>query len=214
MRKPLVIAVDGPAASGKGTLSRRISTVYGIRYLDTGKLYRGVGWSMISQGLDPSDPAMAEEAARSLDPETVDRSELRSHEAGRAASVVAAHPGVRDALLAFQRAFAAGTSGAVLDGRDIGTVICPDAPVKLFITASAEERAKRRYKELKDQDPSLSLDAVIDQIKRRDERDQSRDAAPLKPAADAHVLDTTSLDADAAFAAACRVIDKTVDAMG
>lgn len=210
MHRPLVIAVDGPAASGKGTLSRRISKVYGIRYLDTGKLYRGVGWSVISQGHDPSDASAAEQAARALDPETVDRSELRSHEAGRAASMVATHPGVRQALLEFQRGFAAAMPGAVMDGRDIGTVICPDAQVKLFITASAEERAKRRFSELKDQEPGLSLDAVIDQIKRRDERDQSRDAAPLKPAPDAHLLDTTSLDIDTAFAAACRVIDKAL----
>ncbi|MEO1659075.1 MAG: (d)CMP kinase [Pseudomonadota bacterium] len=211
MSKALVVAVDGPAASGKGTLSRRIARVYGIRYLDTGKLYRGVGWMMISQGFDPTDAVKAEEAARALDPETVDRSELRTHEAGRAASVVAAHPGVRAALLDFQRSFAAEPPGAVLDGRDIGTVICPDAPVKLFVTATVEERAKRRYKELQEQDPSLSLEAVVEQIKRRDERDQSRDAAPMKPAADAHLLDTTSLDIDAAFAAACRVIDKALE---
>ncbi|MEM0928535.1 MAG: (d)CMP kinase [Pseudomonadota bacterium] len=211
MSEPLVIAVDGPAASGKGTLSRRIARVYGIRYLDTGKLYRGVGWMMISQGIDPTDADKAEQAAHALDPQTVDRSELLTHEAGRAASLVAAHPGVRDALLSFQRSFAAQAPGAVLDGRDIGTVICPDAPVKLFVTASTEERARRRHKELQDQDPSLSLEAVIDQIKRRDERDQSRDAAPMKPAVDAHLLDTTSLDIDAAFAAACRVIDKALE---
>ncbi len=211
MSNSLVIAVDGPAASGKGTLSRRIAKVYGLRYLDTGKLYRGVGWTMISQGLDPNDPEKAEETALTLDPETVDRAELRTQEAGRAASVVAAHPQVRQALWTFQRTFASQEPGAVLDGRDIGTVICPTAPVKLFVTASVEERARRRHKELQDQDPSLSLETVIDQIKRRDERDQSRSVAPMKPAADAHLLDTTSLDIDAAFAAACRVIDKALE---
>ncbi|MEM9810998.1 MAG: (d)CMP kinase [Pseudomonadota bacterium] len=211
MPQPIIIAVDGPAASGKGTLSRRVAKLYGLRYLDSGKLYRGVGWAMLSQGLDPADEAKAEDTARTLDPEAVESPQLRSHEAGRAASIVAAFPGVRAQLLHFQRSFADEGRGAVLDGRDIGTVIFPDAPVKLFVTASPEERARRRFAELQDQDPSLTLDTVIGQIKRRDERDQNRQVSPMKPASDAHLLDTTSLDIDAAFAAACRVIDKALE---
>jgi cytidylate kinase len=210
MSDALVIAVDGPAASGKGTLSRRIARLYGLRYLDTGRLYRGVAWMVLQSDRDPRSETEAAEAAARIDPAALDAPELRTAEVGRAASLVAVHQPVRDALFDFQRNFGAELPGAVIDGRDIGTVIFPDAPVKIFVTASTEERARRRFEELRQQDSSLTMSAMIDQIKRRDERDRGRDAAPMRPAADAHLLDTTSLDIDATFAAACRVIDRAL----
>lgn len=211
MPEPLIIAVDGPAASGKGTLSRRLASLYGLRYLDTGRLYRGVAWQVLQRGLDPRNEAEAAEAARSFDAATLDTPELRTPEVGRAASLVAVHEPVRAALLDFQRDFGRQLPGAILDGRDIGTVIFPDAAVKLYVTASMEERARRRFEEARAQDPTLTLEDMTEQIRRRDERDQGRAAAPMKPAADAHLLDTTSLDIDAAFAAACRVIDRALE---
>ncbi|MEM1409994.1 MAG: (d)CMP kinase [Pseudomonadota bacterium] len=207
MGTPLVIAVDGPAASGKGTLSHRLASLYRLKHLDTGKLYRGVAWQMLESGADPKDEAAAVLAAERFDPEAAHRAELRTGPVGRAASHVAVHPGVRRALYDFQRRFGETMPGAVLDGRDIGTVIFPDAAVKLFITANVEERAKRRFAELSAQDPSLSLAAVIDELKRRDERDQSRDEAPLTPAADAELIDTSKLSPEMVVARAARFID-------
>ncbi|MBL8669611.1 MAG: (d)CMP kinase [Alphaproteobacteria bacterium] len=204
--QPAVIAIDGPAASGKGTLAKRLAAHFRYAHLDTGKLYRGVGVAVLRSGGDPSDAAAAERAARSLDAAGLDDARLRTAEAGAAASKVAAHPGVRAALLALQRDFArrppGGAAGAVLDGRDIGTVICPDAPTKLFVTASVEARAERRLKELQASGAAAIYAAVLQDLIERDHRDSTRSAAPLKPAEDAIVLDTTHLDADATFAAA------------
>ena len=211
---PLVVAVDGPAAAGKGTLSRRLGGYYSLAYLDTGALYRGVGWLMLREGLDPRNADDAAETARRFRIEVLENADIRTGDVARAASVVAVQPEVRAALLDYQRDFAAapprGARGAVLDGRDIGTVVCPDAEVKLFVTASPECRAERRWLELKLADPHLPLDAVLEDIKRRDQRDAGRAAAPLRPARDAHLLDTTSLSIDAAFAAARRVIDRAL----
>ena len=213
---PLVVAVDGPAAAGKGTLSRRLGGYYRLAYLDTGSLYRGVGWLMIRENTDPRDAAAAAEAARRFRIEMLEDADIRTGDVARAASVVAVQPDVRAALLDYQRRFALSppgdARGAVLDGRDIGTVVCPDAQVKLFVTASPECRAERRWLELKVADPHLSLTSVLDDIKRRDARDASRAAAPLRPAEGAHLLDTTALSIDAAYAAARRVIDRALEA--
>jgi len=202
---PLIIAVDGPAAAGKGTLARRLAAHFGLPYLDTGLLYRAVGRRVLDAAADPRDPAAAEAAARALQPEDLARTDLRGPPADDAASNVAAHPGVRTALVDFQRNFGR-QAGAVLDGRDIGTVIFPDAPVKLYVTASPEARANRRWLEVRQRDPGITLDAVTADMQARDARDAGRDAAPMKPADDALLLDTTTLDADAAFAAALTLI--------
>jgi cytidylate kinase len=204
----MIIAIDGPAAAGKGTLARRLARHFHLNYLDTGALYRAVGWSVVSAGGDPADPAVAEEAARRLDPACLSDAALRDEAAGQAASKVAALPGVRAALLAFQRAYAAKPPGAVLDGRDIGTVVCPQAEVKLFITASVECRAARRLKELLDRGEPAIGERVLEEMRERDARDRARSVAPLVPAPDAEVLDTTALDADAAFAQALAIIAK------
>lgn len=203
----MIIAVDGPAASGKGTLARRLAGFYRLPHLDTGLLYRGVGLSVRRRGEDPADPLAAEAAARSLDLAAFDESELRSGVAGELASIVAAIPAVRDALLDYQRAFAASPRGAVLDGRDIGTVVCPDAPVKLFVTASAEVRAGRRHRELQAQGRMVTFEDVLDDIRRRDERDANRAVAPMRPAPGARLLDTTDLDIEAAFQAALALVE-------
>jgi cytidylate kinase len=198
----MIIALDGPAASGKGTLARRIARELGYAHLDTGKLYRAVGMAVLRQGGDPSDAAAAEAAARALDPDTLDDPELASDEAAQAASRVSAIPAVRTALLEMQRAFAARSPGAVLDGRDIGTVVCPDADIKLYVIASDEIRAQRRHKELLDRGKASIYARVLQDLKERDARDSARSVAPMKPAEDAMVLDTTALDAEAAYAAA------------
>lgn len=209
-----VIAIDGPAASGKGTLARRVSQTLGYALLDTGALYRAVGLAMLRAGTDLRDAERATATARALDAAqirdlTADPA-LRQDATAQAASIVSAYPGVRQALLDFQRGFAAtppdGAAGSVLDGRDIGTVICPDAPVKLFVTASVEVRATRRFKELGGAEKGVDFDAVLADMRARDERDTTRAFAPLVPAEDAVVLDTSDLDADAAFEAAMRVI--------
>ena len=212
---PLVIAVDGPAAAGKGTLSRRLGSYYQLAYLDTGTLYRGVGWLMLREGLDPRNEEDAAATARRFSIEELEHADIRTGDVARAASVVAVQPEVRAALLDYQRNFAANppgqARGAVLDGRDIGTVVCPDATVKLFVTAKAETRARRRWYELKVGDPSLSEQSVLDDIKRRDARDQGRAEAPLKPAEGAVLLDTSSLSIDRVFAEARRVIDRAIE---
>ena len=204
----MIIALDGPAAAGKGTLARRLAAHYGLNYLDTGSLYRAVGMAVLRSGGNPEDPAQAEAAARSLLPEQLASLDLRGEAAGQAASKVAAIPGVRAALLEFQRSFAATAPGAVLDGRDIGTVVCPSADAKIFVTASLEKRAERRFKELLDKDVSVIWEAVLQDMRERDARDSGRSVAPLVPAADAVVLDTSELDADAAFAAAVSIISQ------
>jgi cytidylate kinase len=203
----MVIAIDGPAASGKGTLARRLAAHYGLPHLDTGLLYRAVARAILDAGQALDAEEAAAEAARGLDLARFDEASLRGRAMGEAASVVSAFASVRDALLAYQRRFAATPGGAVLDGRDIGTVICPDATVKLYVTASAEERARRRYAELLARAESAEFEAILTDIRRRDERDQSRSVAPLRPADDAVLLDTTDLDADGAFRAALRLIE-------
>ena len=200
-----IVAIDGPAAAGKGTLARRLAAELGLAYLDTGLLYRAVGRLLLDAGADPRDPAAAEAAAQRLDPADLGRRDLRGPAADAASSAVAAIPGVRAALLAFQRGFGA-KGGAVLDGRDIGTVIFPDAPVKLFVTASPAERARRRWLELRAKGSDADLATVEREMRERDERDSARAAAPLRPAADAVVLDTSEMDAEAAFQAALAVV--------
>lgn len=204
-----VIAIDGPAASGKGTIARRVAATLEFAHLDTGMLYRAVGLGVLKRNEDPADPAAAERSANALDLSLLQDPALRSDMAGSAASKVAAVPAVREALLAFQRNFAnspPGAQGAVLDGRDIGTVICPDATVKLFITATPEARARRRFLELFQQGSSKTEVEVLADIHARDHRDMSRSVAPLAQAPDAHLLDTTHLDIEAAVARALEIV--------
>ena len=198
----MIIAIDGPAASGKGTLAKRLAQHYGLPHLDTGLLYRGVGRAVLDAGHDLSDEAAAREAASRLILEALEEDRLRGPEMGEAASVVAAYPAVRALLLDAQRRFAAQPGGAVLDGRDIGTVIAPGAECKIFVTASPEERARRRHAELNRRGDAVTYEAVLADIRRRDERDSGRGTAPLVAAPDARLLDTTSLDIEAAFQAA------------
>jgi cytidylate kinase len=209
--KSFVVALDGPAASGKGTLAQLIAKAYGFAYLDTGSLYRGVAWIMLDRGLDPSDEKAAAAIARAFTLKAIERADIRTREVGAAASKVAAMPEVREALLDFQRRFAlhppGGARGAVLDGRDIGTVVCPDAALKFFVVASPEVRAHRRWLELKDQKPGLTEAAVFADLAERDARDAGRSDAPMVMAEDAELLDTTHFTIEAAFAAARRVID-------
>lgn len=198
----MIIAIDGPAASGKGTMARRIAKEMGVPYLDTGSLYRAVGVFTLRRGGDPANEADAVAAANELNINDFSPEDLRAEAAGNAASKVAAIPGVRAALLAYQRTFAAKPAGAVLDGRDIGTVVCPDADAKIFVTASLEVRVQRRIKELREKGESVNEQRVWDDMVARDERDSNRGVAPLKPADDAFVLDTSSMNADEAFAQA------------
>lgn len=210
----MIIAIDGPAASGKGTLGRRIAAHYGLAYLDTGLLYRAVARDVLAAGFRLEDSHAAAFAARSIDPGSLDDPGLRGQATGAGASIVASQPDVRAELLAYQRGFAARRPGAVLDGRDIGTIVCPDADVKLFITATPEARARRRYLELAGTDPALREPDVLADIKARDARDQNRTVAPLHPAHDAHLLDTTELGIDAAFHAAVALIDMAIGRSG
>jgi len=202
-----VIAIDGPAASGKGTVAAGLAADYHLPHLDTGLLYRAVGWTVLQAGQDLDDEFAAMAAARALEPAQLDNPSLRGRDAGEAASRVAVHLGVRGALLAFQRDFAAREPGAVIDGRDIGTVIAPEAPAKLFVTASAQARADRRWRQLTGQGESVSLAEILADIARRDERDSGRAAAPLVAAADAVLLDTTDMTIDMAADAARRIVE-------
>jgi cytidylate kinase len=201
-----VVAIDGPAAAGKGTLAKALADLLGLPYLDTGLLYRTIGKLMEVRGFDLDDAELAGEFARNLDPEDLKRDDLRGREAGELASRVAVHPQVRAALVDFQRAFAARPPGAVLDGRDIGTVICPDAAVKIFVTASPEVRARRRTDELLAKGRDVDYARILDETRERDARDSGRTHAPLKPADDAVVLDTSRLDRDQALAEALRIV--------
>ena len=203
----MIIAIDGPAASGKGTLAKQLAAHYGLRHLDTGLLYRAVAKALLDAGKSPADENRATEAAKSLDPSRFDEPALKRYDVGEAASVVSAFPQVRAALFNFQQEFAAVPPGAVLDGRDIGTVICPNAEVKIFVEASAKERARRRTLELRGRGEQVNEAAVLADILRRDQRDRSRSAAPLMQAPDAHLLDTTHLDIDAAFRAAVAIVE-------
>lgn len=210
-----IIAVDGPAASGKGTLARRLAAHFDYAYLDTGALYRAVALTVINNGHDPSDTSAAVAAARALDMAQLTVPDfaraLRTTQTGLAASIVAAEPDVRAAILAAQRQFGQtppdGKPGAILDGRDIGTVVCPDADKKLFITARAPVRAERRWKELVTQDARLTLASVLADVEARDARDTNRATAPMKQAEDAHLLDTSDLSIEEAFAAALALVD-------
>lgn len=202
-----VIAIDGPAAAGKGTLSRRIAETYGFHHLDTGLTYRATAKALLDAGLPLDDELTAEKMAREVELAGLDRDILSKHEIGEAASKIAVMPSVRRALVEAQRKFSERTPGTVLDGRDIGTVVCPQAPVKLYVTASAQVRAKRRFDEIKAKGIAADFAAIFEDVKRRDERDMGRADSPLKPAEDAHLLDTSEMSIEAAFQAAKSVID-------
>ncbi len=206
----MIIAIDGPAASGKGTLAKKVGEHFGLPCLDTGLLYRAVARDVARAGFRLDDVWAAKAAASGLDAASFDDPALRGAAAGDAASIVAKIPEVRAALLAYQRAFAAQPGGAVLDGRDIGTVVCPDADVKLFVTASSEERARRRFLELQAKGDPIGYEAVLADIRARDERDSGRSVAPLKAATDAVLLDTSNLDIEAAFDAAVGSIKRKI----
>ncbi len=205
-----VIAIDGTFASGKGTLAKRLSAHYGLAHLDTGKLYRAVAKIILDKGLDPGSADDCAAAALNITPDILSDPALKSGPVGAAASKVAIHSQVREALLKYQRDFAA--RGAVLDGRDIGTVICPDADVKLYVDAEPAERAKRRHEELVSYGEDISYETVLEQLKERDFRDANREIAPLRPAQDAHLIDTTNLSIERAFDAAVQVIDAVLAA--
>ena len=203
----MIIAIDGPAASGKGTLGKRLAGHYGLRHLDTGLIYRAVGKALLDAGHSPANQARAVAAAEALDSSRFEAAALKSQAVGEAASLVSAIPEVRGALLAFQRNFGRTPPGAVLDGRDIGTVIFPDADVKLFVVATPQVRARRRVSEWERAGQKVSEADVLADIIRRDERDTRRATAPLKAAPDAHLLDSTLLDIDAAFRAAIEIVE-------
>ena len=204
----MIIAIDGPAASGKGTLAKRIAAHLGLACLDTGLLYRAVARDVLARGASLEDEATAAAVARTLEPATLSDPGLRLPGVGDAASVVARIPAVRVALLDFQRDFARQEPGAVLDGRDIGTIVCPDADVKIFVTADVNVRARRRFEELRQRGEAVTEEGVLDVIRRRDARDSERTEAPLRPALDAILLDTSNLDIEAAFDTAVGVIVK------
>ena len=204
----MIIAIDGPAASGKGTLAKRLAAHYGLRHLDTGLLYRAVAKAVLDEGRRPADREAAIAAAKSIDPGAFDEAALKAYEIGEAASVVSAIPEVRAALFNFQQEFAAAPPGAVLDGRDIGTVICPNADAKIFVTATPQVRAGRRARELADRGERIDNAAVLADILARDERDRSRATAPLVQAADAVLLDTTTLGIEEAFREALAIVER------
>jgi CMP/dCMP kinase len=204
----MIIAIDGPAASGKGTIAKRLALHYGLPHLDTGLLYRATARALLDVDHRLTDEIAAVKAAQSLDLGHLDETRLRGREMGEAASVVAAIPAVRSALVAWQRSFADRPEGAVLDGRDIGTVICPNATAKIFVTATPEERARRRFRELAGRGEDVTMEGILEDIRRRDARDSGRITAPLTAAADARLLDTTSLDIEQAFRAAVDIVDR------
>lgn len=203
----MIIAIDGPAASGKGTLARRLADHYGLRHLDTGLTYRAVAAALLARGLPLGDEAVAVATARNLDLSRLDRDVLSAHEIGETASRIAVLPGLREELVRAQRRFAQEPPGAVLDGRDIGTVVCPDADVKLYVVASAAERARRRTQELVSKGQDAEYARVLADLERRDQRDAGRAVAPLKPADDADLLDTSEMDIETAFKAAVDIVD-------
>jgi cytidylate kinase len=203
----MIIAIDGPAASGKGTLGKRLAAHYHFRHLDTGVIYRAVAKALIDAGADPADEERAVAAALELDPEKFGHPALKTRAIGEAASVVSVFPRVREALLTFQRQFAIEPPGAVLDGRDIGTVICPDADVKIFVVADPVVRARRRTLEARSRGEEADEAVVLADILKRDERDRNRPVAPLKAAADAHVLDNSNLDIEAGLKAAIAIVE-------
>jgi cytidylate kinase len=207
----MIIAIDGPAAAGKGTLSRRIAAEYGFHHLDTGLTYRATAKALLDAGLPLDNEPVAEKMALEVELAGLDRSVLSAHEIGEAASKIAVMPSVRRALVEAQRAFAARKPGTVLDGRDIGTVVCPDAPVKLYVTASAEVRARRRFDEMVGNGFPADYLSVLADIKKRDERDMGRADSPLRPAEDAHLLDTSEMSIEAAFLAAKALIDAALN---
>ena len=210
-RKPFIIAIDGPAASGKGTLARKLASHYGFSYLDTGLTYRAVADELLKRRFPLNDEDIALKTASLIDFGSLDRAHLSEHEIGEAASKVAVMGRLRKTLVDMQKAFAEQSKGAVLDGRDIGTVVCPDADVKLYIIAAAEVRAERRYNEMVGKGEKVDYNAILADLKRRDERDMKRAESPLKPAKDAHLLDTTKLSIEGAFAAACAIIDPIIE---
>ncbi len=210
MSDRLIIAIDGPAASGKGTLARRLAAHYGLRHLDTGLTYRAVAAELIRRGLPLDSEADAVQCARAMELETLDRQLLSAHEIGEAASRVAVMPQVRRVVVEIQRAFAERPPGAVLDGRDIGTVVCPDAAVKLYVSATPQERARRRAEEIRSHGGEADYQAVLEDLQRRDERDLNRTESPLRVADGAQVLDTTEIGIDAAFEAARRIVERVL----
>lgn len=204
----MIVAIDGPAAAGKGAIAERLAAHYRLPYLDTGLLYRAVAREMVARGLDVEDADAAGRIAASLGIAHLAGHELRGHQAGELASQVAVHPQVRTALLKLQRDFAHSPGGAVLDGRDIGTTVCPDAEVKIFVTASAEVRARRRTDELRAKGRNVEYGRILAEICQRDARDSQRVAAPMKPAVDAYLLDTTDKDIETAFRAAVDIVER------
>ncbi|HEV2100513.1 MAG TPA: (d)CMP kinase [Stellaceae bacterium] len=215
--RPFVVAIDGPAASGKGTLARRLAERFGFAHLDTGTLYRATALNVLDSGGDPADPGAAAIAARRLDLQMLADPRLRGEKVAAAASMVAAYPAVRDALLAFQRGFAAhppaAARGAILDGRDIGSVVCPKADLKLFLTADVEARANRRVKELHARGAAAIYENVLQDLIERDARDSERRDAPLSVPRDAIIIDTTTLDADAVLERAGDIIARALKEM-
>ncbi|EFL89187.1 (d)CMP kinase [Ahrensia sp. R2A130] len=207
-KTPFIIAIDGPAASGKGTISRKLAAELGLPHLDTGLTYRAVAHALMEAGEPLNDEAVAEARARTIDLGALDRTVLARHHIGEGASKVAVMSSVRTALVEQQRAFANSGKGAVLDGRDIGTVVCPDAQVKLYITASAEERARRRWAEIGERGDTAELATIRADIEARDARDMGREDSPLRPAEDAHLLDTSHMDIEAAFHAAMAFVER------
>ncbi|MBA9082969.1 MULTISPECIES: (d)CMP kinase [Bartonella] len=210
--KPFVIAIDGPAASGKGTLARKIATHYHLYHLDTGLTYRGVAYVLLQQGLALDDETSAITYATKLDFNTLDSNLLTSHEIGEAASKIATIPAVREILVAKQRNFAKTLPGSVLDGRDIGTVVCPDANIKFYVFANAQTRAKRRHQEILKKGAQADYHEILANLKQRDKRDLTRKQSPLKPAKNAHLLDTSELSIEEALTAMCTFIDPVIKA--